>query len=250
VAQILLFVITLPYTWFGGGGSVGNRYFMGAYGLFLFLLPPVTSIAVAILPWIVGGIFMAKLVLTPFTTSFSPGSYADAGPLRMLPVELSNLNDLPIMTERDLRVGWFGDDPGRQAGTTDPGFQIYFLDKNAFKEGDKSFWTRGESRAEFLVKTDRPMKRIIFSLSAGPVATRVRVKLEGRSQDADLAAGETRQLTFALNDGFPYIDKDDGKPRFVWNASVSSPDGFVPLFTEGGDDARFLAVRVKPKLVE
>ena len=69
VAQILLFVITLPYTWFGGGGSVGNRYFMGAYGIFLFLLPPVSSLAVAIVPWIVGGIFMAKLVLTPFTTS-------------------------------------------------------------------------------------------------------------------------------------------------------------------------------------
>jgi hypothetical protein len=41
VAQILLFVISLPYTWFGGGGSVGNRYFMGAYGIFLFLIPPI-----------------------------------------------------------------------------------------------------------------------------------------------------------------------------------------------------------------
>ena len=45
VAQILLFVISLPYTWFGGGGSVGNRYFMGVYGIFLFLLPPIASIA-------------------------------------------------------------------------------------------------------------------------------------------------------------------------------------------------------------
>ncbi len=250
VAQILLFVISLPYTWFGGGGSVGNRYFMGVYGIFLFLLPPVSSVAVAIVPWIVGGIFMSKLVLTPFTTSISPGSYADAGPLRILPVELSNLNDLPITTDRNVRVGWFGDDPGRQAGTDDPGFQIYFLDKNAFREADKSFWTKGESRAEFLVKTDRPMKRIIFHLSAGAVATRVRVNLEGRSQDVDLAAGETRQIIFALEDGFPYMDKDDGKPRFVWNASVSSSAGFVPLFVGGGDDTRFLGVRVRPRLVE
>ena len=28
----------VPYTWNGGGGSVGNRYFMGAYGAFLFLI--------------------------------------------------------------------------------------------------------------------------------------------------------------------------------------------------------------------
>ena len=250
VAHILLFVITLPYTWFGGGGSVGNRYFMGAYGTFLFLLPPVSSLRLALVPWIIGGIFIAKLVLTPFTTSFSPGSYADAGPLRILPVELSNLNDLPILTERDARVGWFGDDPGRPAGSDDPGFQIYFLDKNAFREGDKSFWTRGESRAEFLVKTDRPMKRIVFSLSAGAAATHVRVKLEGRSQDVDLAAGQTQQFMFALGDGFVYIDKDDNKPRYVWNVSVSSSAGFVPLFVGDGDDTRFLGVRVKPRLVE
>ena len=117
VAQILLFVITLPYTWFGGGGSVGNRYFMGFYGVFFFLLPPVTSMALAIVPWVVGGIFVAKLVLNPFTTSFYPGTYAESGPLRILPVELSNTNDLPINTEMSSRVIWFGDAPGQhQAG--------------------------------------------------------------------------------------------------------------------------------------
>ena len=41
LAQPLFFCIGTPYTWLGGGGSVGNRYFMGAYGAFLFLLPPV-----------------------------------------------------------------------------------------------------------------------------------------------------------------------------------------------------------------
>jgi hypothetical protein len=250
VAQILLFVITLPYTWFGGGGSVGNRYFMGVYGIFLFLLPPVTSMAVAILPWIVGGIFMAKLVLNPFTASFRPGSYAEAGPLRLLPVELSNVNDLPINTERDQRVVWFGDDPDRQEGTQDPGFQIYFLDRNAFREADKTFWTKGEARAEFLIKTDRPMRRLMYALSAGPVPTKVRVTLEGRSQDVELGAGETRQIVFAMGEGFPYMKLDDGLPRFVWNASVSSSEGFVPLFREGGSDTRFLGVRVKPLLVE
>jgi hypothetical protein len=250
VAQILLFVITLPYTWFGGGGSVGNRYFMGFYGIFLFLLPPVTSMALAVVPWIVGGIFVAKLVLSPFTTSFYPGTYADAGPLRLLPVELSNVNDLPINTDSSRVRVWFGDGPGRQEGTLDPGFQIYFLDRNAFNEGDKSFWTKGESRAEFLIKTDRPMRRLMYTLSAGPVPTKVRVSLEGRSQDVELAAGETRQIAFAMGKGFPYMKLDDGKPRFVWNASVSSSEGFVPLFREGGKDTRFLGVRVRPMLVE
>lgn len=249
-AQILLFVISLPYTWFGGGGSVGNRYFMGAYGIFLFLLPPVTSVRAAIVPWIVGGLFMAKLVLNPFTTSFSPGGYADAGPLRWLPVELSNVNDLPINTERASRVAWFGDDPDRQAGTKDPGFQVYFLDRNAFLEADKTFWVKGESSAQFLIKTDRPMKRVTFTLTAGALPTMVRAALGGRSQEVEVPAGDTRQVTFSMGSGFPYMKTDDGKPRFVWTASVSSSSGFVPLFNGGGDDTRFLGVRVRPLLVE
>ena len=38
-----VFVIATPYTWSGGG--VGNRYFFAGYGVMLFLLPPIESIA-------------------------------------------------------------------------------------------------------------------------------------------------------------------------------------------------------------
>ena len=60
------------------------------------------------------------------------------------------VNDLPINTEGAEKVlVWFGDNPGQN----DPGFQIYFLDDNAYgREIDKSFWVKGESRAEFLIK--------------------------------------------------------------------------------------------------
>lgn len=249
LAQILLFVITLPYTWFGGGGSVGNRYFMGFYGIFLFLLPPVTSVAAVVVPWIIGGLFMAKLVLNPFTTSFYPGSYAETGPLRLLPVELSNTNDLPINTNRSERVIWFGDVP-TGPDVPDLRFQIYFLDRNAFPDADKTFWVEGESRADFLVKTNRPMKQLILLLSAGDVSTTVRADFDGRSQEVEIPASGSRQVTFAMRPGFPYMKMDDGKPRFVWMASISSSAGFVPLFTAGSSDTRFLGVRVRPRLVE
>jgi hypothetical protein len=249
VTQILLFVISLPYTWFGGGGSVGNRYFMGAYGIFLFLIPPVSSVALAAVPWIVGCLFVGKLVLNPFVSSFRPGSYAEAGPLRMLPVELSNINDLPIMTDGDRVKFWFGDDLERAPGTKDPGFQLYFVDKNAFPEG-KAFWVRGESRAEFLIKTDRPMKRLTLTFTAGPLPATVTARLGNREQEIAIPAEDSRQITFAMPAGYPYLKTDDGLPRFVWSASVSSSSGFVPAFAGGGSDTRFLGVRVRPLLVE
>jgi hypothetical protein len=251
IAQILLFVISLPYTWFGGGGSVGNRYFMGVYGIFIFLLPPITSVALAAVPWIVGMFFVGKLVLNPFVTSIRPGAYADSGPLRIFPVEISNINDLPIMTERDLRVGWFGDDPDVAKGEADRRFQIYFVDKNAFREADKTFWVRGESRAEFLVKMNRRMKRLVLTISTGALPGRVTARVGGREQTLDIPPEDSRQITFALDGGFPYLKTDTGEPTFVWSASISSSSGFVPAFYDTrSTDNRFLGVRVKPLLIE
>jgi len=238
--QILLLIVTLPYTWFGGGGSVGNRYFMGAYGVFLFLIPPISRVWVAVIPWAVGSLFMAKLVLNPFATSVRPGEYAEAGPLRWLPVELSNVNDLPINTDRSRTVVWFGDNPG----VGDPGFQIYFVDRNAYgREEDKSFWVKGGTRAEFLIKADKPFRRLSLTLSAGPVPTRVTARVSGRTQEVALGAGRSQQIHFSLGDGYPY------EGRWVWVASVSSSDGFVPLFHEPSGDSRYLGVRVKPVIV-
>jgi hypothetical protein len=259
IVQILLFVISLPYTWFGGGGSVGNRYFMGVYGIFFFLLPPISSVAVAMVPWLVGCLFVGKLVVNPFVSSFRPGSYAEAGPLRMLPVELSNINDLPINTERLERVVWFGDDPNRPAGMADPGFQIYFLDTNAYRDADKTFWVKGESRADFLMKTVpvaqadgtiRPARRLTLTLNAGPLPVKVKASLGGRNQEIVVPAEDTRQITFSLDRSFTYMDKDDNKPRFVWSASISADSGFVPALNGGSTDIRFLGVRVRPLLIE
>lgn len=242
VVQILLIIISTPYTWGGGGGSVGNRYFMSAYGLLLFLMPPIQRFWFALVPWVAGLFFMAPLVMNPFATSAHPGDAAKTGPLRLLPIELTMVYDWPINTDPARVRVWFGDNPGQN----DPGFQIYFFDDNAFgKEEDKSFWVKGESRAEFLIKTDRPMKRLNLTLTAGHVPTQVTATLAGRTQEVSLAAGASQQITFAMPDGFPYQGRWP-----VWVASVSSSTGFVPSFQDGGTDNRYLGVRVKPVLVE
>lgn len=241
LAQILVFLIWTPYTWHGGGGSVGNRYFMSTYGLFLFLLPTLSP-AATIVPWVVGGLFTAPLVLNPFFASFYPGSYAKHGPLRWLPVELTLVYDWPINTDTTRVKKWFGDHPDRK----DPGFQIYFFDDNAYLEADKTFWVRGQSRAEFLIKTDRPMSQLVLTLTAGAVPTEVAMSFGSRTQRVSLKAGEQQRLQFAMGPGFLYQGTWP-----VWTASVSSSQGFVPIFHEpGATDTRYLGVRVDPMLVE
>ena len=265
LAQILVFVISLPYTWFGGGGSVGNRYFMGVYGILIFLMPPIGSASVAAIPWIVGALFVGKLVINPFVSSMRPGSYADAGPLRMFPVEISNINDLPLNTQRTERVFWFGHHVGNPIGVKDPGFQIYFVDRNAFPEAaldalEKIFWVKGESRSDFLMKTVpvlqsdgtiRPARQLTLTLRAGPLPVNVKARIGGRDLAILVPAEDTRQITFALDKPFTYMDKDDNTPRFVWSGSISADTGFVPALNEAkSTDIRFLGIRVKPLLIE
>ena len=243
LGQMFVFVVGTPYTWNGGGGSVGNRYFMSAYGLFVFLLPATTRTAVAFVPWAMGAFFTAPLVLNPFAASFYPGNNAKAGPLRWLPVELTLVYDWPINNDRSRVMLWFGD----HEGVGDRGFQIYYFDDNAYlPETDKTFWVKGESRAEFLIKTDQPFSQAVFTLKAGPVPTTVVVRVGRRSQAVSLRAGEEQRVFFRLDPGFLYQGTWP-----VWTASVSSSRGFVPIFHESGtSDVRYLGVRVDPMLIK
>jgi hypothetical protein len=238
--QGLIFIVATPYTWSGGG--VGNRYFFSGYGVMLFVLPPIASLGAAFAAWALGSLFVAPMVLNPFVASFHPAGNAKSGPLRLLPVELTLVNDLPVNNEPEHARLWFGD-----TGAGDPGFLVYFLDNNAYdREADKSFWTRGDARAEFIIKTDKPMRRATFTLTAGPVATDVRVTIGRRSQSVHLEPGDARDVVFAMPPGLPY---EKEVQALAWTASVSSSSGFTPIFFDpNSSDSRYLGVRVKPVL--
>ena len=147
---MVLFAIWIPYDYFGGGGVIGNRYFMNTYGLMLFLMPPVESLATALVPWAVGALFTARIALNPFYSSFNPASHTESGPQRLLPVELTLLNNLPITTRSERVRVWFG---------TSPRFQVYFLDDNAYPREGEAFWVRGDSRTDLVLKAVDPRRR-------------------------------------------------------------------------------------------
>jgi hypothetical protein len=240
LAQGLIFVVATPYTWSGGG--VGNRYFASGYGVMLFLLPPIESLGAAFVPWAIGGLFVAPMVLNPFAASFQPDN-AKSGPLRLLPIELTLLNDLPVNTDPQRARVWLGD-----LGQGDPGFLVYFMDDNAYpREADRSFWTRGNSRAELVFKANKSIRRAIFTLAAGAVSVDVKLQIGGRGQSLHLDAGQTQQLTLTMPPGLPYEKEVEGVQ--LWNVSVSTRGGFTPIFFDAASsDVRYLGVRVRPML--
>ena len=235
MTEILLILVWIPHNYFGGGGVLGNRYFMNTYGLFLFLLPPVASGAAALVPWAVGALFTAPIVLNSFYASFNPAEVAKSGPLRWLPVEMTLINDLPINTRLDRVRVLFG---------SAARFQIYFLDDNVYpREGDR-FWVRGDSRADLILKTAGAARRLKLTVTGGRVPTRVTVRVDGEEASASLAAGQTTTLETELPHGFPY------QGTRAWYATIRVEGGFVPMFFDPDSaDARYLGVLIQPELV-
>jgi len=238
MAQMLFFIVQQPYTYMGSGGALGNRYFLPGYGAALFLLPAWRRPWLALLPWVVGTVFMGKILMSPFYYSAHPSHAAKQGPLRALPPELTNTNDLPINTESNRVRVWYG------GIDKDPRFQIYHFDDNAYlPEGDGSVWIRGESRAEMLIKSDVKFQLLSLTFTSGPVATTTTVALGGRKQSVSVTPGAKTQIQMSLGEPFIYYRYDE--PLYEWKISITSSTGFTP----DSGDTRFLGVRVTPRIV-
>jgi len=239
-AEILLVLVWIPHNYFGGAGVLGSRYFMNTYGLFLFLVPPIGSLAAAATPWIIGALFTAPITLNPFHASFRPHEFVKHGPLRWLPIELTLVNDLPVNTAVDRVRVLFG---------TTPRFQIYFLDDSAYEREHEAFWIRGDSRADMLFKTPEHVSRLRLGLSTGPISPTLTISAGGRDETVRLEPGESRTIEIPLDDGFPYRPQGPRTSTFVWPVSIEVEGGFVPMFDGTTNDHRYLGVRVTPELV-
>jgi hypothetical protein len=250
VAHAVIFIFTQPYTWSGGSG-LGDRYFVGMYGACVFLFPPIRARWASAVPWVIGGLFVAPIVLNPFHASALPADHTKRGLPRLLPVELTLVNDLPIDVEEDHIRRWFGQDPDPNG--FDPRFQLYYLDDNSYlSELDRSFWIRGESRAELLIKATLPFRQLQVTLTAGPAATRATVKVGGHAETVPLGPNESQTIRLDLGSGYPY-KKERAVPTPVWVLSISSSSGFAPNALSPPPpvpDKRYLGVNVKPMLIK
>ena len=197
VASAAALLIFAPFTWSGGGGPPGNRYFMSIYAATMFLTPPVMTIVPGTLAWVGGALFTAKMLANPFVAAKSPSQTTERGFARRLPVELTMANDLPIMLEGGRAHAWFSD------------VLMYFLDEHAYtpekidESGREGVWIAGNGRADILVRCEWPIDRLEMTVSS-PIKTTFivsmgadekRVALEpGRPATVDVPAAGVRDL--------------------------------------------------------
>ena len=98
VASWLFYIWAIPDNWYGGGGTIGNRYFLNLVPLFVIMLPAGREAVVAA-GALVSLLLLGPMWLHPLRHAIEPGRHARSGLFPGLPPELSMLNDLAVFTE-------------------------------------------------------------------------------------------------------------------------------------------------------
>jgi len=251
-AAVAMHVFVWPFTWNGGGGPIGSRYFLAFYPLFLLLVPATAGIGATLVTFIVGALFTAPIVLNPFYASTHAGEHTESAALRKLPIELTLINDLPVAQNGDRRM--------RPLGGT-PAVWAYFPDDNAYNPEGPRFWVKGRSTTEVVLRApvesmggDKYLSKAIARLNVeirnGGVPNRVTVSSGRDSKTFDMSPGDVSTASLDVRSGVPF--RRDVQPvSYLYTLSVTTSDGFVPfLQTPCGapgqcpSDSRFLGAMI------
>jgi hypothetical protein len=212
VVSWLFYIRIIPDNWYGGGGTVGNRYFLNLLPLFVLMLParrePIVVAGAALSAVFLGGVW-----LHPLRHSVRPGDHAMSAPFRALPPELTMLNDLSIFTDAWRKKVPYGDTEGNPHlhWPADPkAYYLYFTDDGTYgkdlRVGAEGFWLRGAAPAEVVLRALEPVRRMKVRVTGGPIGDRVTVRVCSVEQTVEVLPDEMKELVFEPGPGFPYYD--------------------------------------------
>lgn len=250
LGSAVVLLLYMPFTYSGGGGPVGNRYFLGTYGLFLFLVPPLQTAVPGLAAMAISALFVAPILSNPFYASTHPSEHSKTGLFRRLPTELTMVNDLPVNVTPSRT---------RQPLSGSPPVLAYFLDDSVFNREGEKFWVRGESTADILLRApisietkeivsprqSLRIEKLTVHLETGPQANRVSVQTGADRRVIDMAPSSRESFELVMPQGVPYRPDPRYPTNYVYLVTITSGSGFVPMFEAGSPDSRFLGVMVR-----
>jgi len=167
-AFISIWLLPGPTNWYGGGGTVGNRYFMAALPLAVYFVPKGRERIVMLLGIALSFLFLLPAWLQPMTYSATPSLLASRpdGALTRLRAERAMLNDLSFCTDAWRKKQPYddveGDAPLHRPGSRH-GYWLYFPDDGTFGREviPGMFHKDGEPQEGFRVKRGLPTEVLL-----------------------------------------------------------------------------------------
>jgi hypothetical protein len=227
VSQVA-YIAQIPDNWYGGSGTLGNRYFLNLLPLAFFLVPRGREMWIAASGLVSVAAFTGALLLAPMANALDPGGHTIRAPYRWFPAELTMLNDLSVFAEPWRKKVPIGDPWGKpgKPETGDPSaYFLYFPDNGTFGreelDGRLGFWVRGGRSAEVFVRAIEPVRRMTLLATGGVAGDELTARLGSRTAVLTLRPSGTRNVVFEPPLGFPYKD------TFVYVLRLDSTRGAV-----------------------
>ncbi len=216
LALVALFLLVfIPANWQGGGGFVGNRYFVNVYPAFLFLVGRVRPRWTVAAAYAVGGLFLGPILLTPFGAAVPEPTlqaHVRNAPFRPFPLELT-LREVPGYQEVAL-----------------PGLELLGRKDEVLPRGE-SVWLEGASRVELLVLSAAPLAEPVELLLSSPAPdNRIALTLGDDERTLTLGPGTEAgtQAVVSLRPGGPArVTHRAARPAYVYRLVVDTESGRV-----------------------
>ncbi len=214
---IILVMITLsPDNYYGGGGTIGNRYFMGLYPAFFFLGRG-KGFKSAILEIFVALFFLSTIFFNPLYASSFPGTHVKTFPFKIIPPEFTLVETYSTNTNPHAFRIPFGDGPL---------YYLYFMNDSFYRREGMGFWTVGKESCEMMVEVTRECKGLQIRITNNPgrANNKVVVKVNGRKEEFLMLPSEVKVLKFHKK-GFRF------KKHFLFHVKIYSKNYYNPYFS-------------------
>lgn len=212
---IMAYIIMAPDNYQGGGGAVGNRFFISIFPAFIFLVQKIKSLKLPMLFSLIGISFTGIIILSPFAISYSPFLHALSPIYKVLPVEYTLLNTLPTLVNRHTYIVRFDEHIW---------YRIHKFDVNSLNREYANFWLIADKSDEFAIRimNDKVLDYGILNIFNGFMKNNIKLDLPSGRIRKDLLPGETQTILFPLEKYYPYFNSR------VYPFNFYSSHGFIP----------------------
>lgn len=231
VVSWLAYIWVIPDNWYGGGGAVGNRYFLSVLPAFVFLVPRQRGLWLGAAAAVWAALVLSPLLSSPIRCSLAPGSHTRGIGFRALPAELTMLNDLSVFTEPWRKKRGFGFTGNAARHADAEAYFLYFMDDGSWgreeRGGRPGLWLRAGASAELVVRAFdiAAVDRIVVRVTGGPRGDQVTARLGLRSARVSVGPGEQRELELPAGSAVRYYDTFLHVLRLRSRRGAALPDG-------------------------
>ncbi len=223
----LILIIQIPSNYHGGGGALGNRYFVSLYPLLLLSVPKLPNKKIVAALIAIAAFFSGPFLVYPWLSSYQPGEFTRSGFYSRLPIEWTLVGAYPIFHPDLYRVTF----PGSQG-------YWYFLDHRSSGKKDNGFYVQPGEPAHIILELDKEQSFMDLYTSSDSFWAHGTIRSQKAITNIYAEPEKTRRFHIELGKGHKKTDIY-GRSRWIYHLRIQ-----VSPFSNSYDDVIALPEKV------